>query len=173
MPDLPLPRLAACSIALLALGLATPASATWPHDPNTNLALCQASGDQLGTIGVSDGAGGAIFAWIDNRTGTGHLCAQRVSASGTPLWTTDGVLLSTATGGEFSPAILADGAGGAIVAYQDVHGSFYDIYAQRVNAVGVPQWTGKGVPLCAATGDQWIQPMQAIARALELSSCRR
>ncbi len=41
--------------------------------------------------------------------------------------------------------------GGAIVAWQDARGgSNNDIYAQRVNASGVVQWTADGIALCTA-----------------------
>ena len=33
-------------------------------------------------------------------------------------------------------------------------GLLSDVYAQRVNASGVLQWTTNGVPICAASGDQ-------------------
>src|SRR5262245_35837973 len=48
------------------------------------------------------------------------------------------VALFTA-GGASSPLIVTDGAGGAIVAWQDHRGGiYYDVYAQRVSAAGVP-----------------------------------
>ena len=142
--------LLACAAALGG----SPALAAWPHDPNVNVPLCQATGDQDLTRAVSDGAGGAIICWTDSRGSGTHIFAQRVSAAGVPLWTTDGVQLSTFAGAEVNPAILADGAGGAIVVYQEVHGSFYDIYAQRVNASGALQWTATGLPVCQAAQNQ-------------------
>ena len=119
------------------------------------VALTTATGDQVLTGIVSDGAGGAIVTWHDNRSGTGYdIYAQRVDASGTPLWTADGLALTTATNNQSLPAIASDGAGGAIVAWEDTRTGASDIYAQRVSALGVPQWTADGVAVCAASGGQ-------------------
>src|SRR2546423_1142934 len=53
-------------------------------------------------------------------------------------------------GDQDEPAIVSDGFGGVIIAWHDGRGSNYDIYGQRVNAAGVPQWVANGVPLCSA-----------------------
>jgi hypothetical protein len=99
----------------------------------------------------SDGAGGAVVAWIDNRSGNSKTYAQRVSGAGALLWATVGVAQCTGTGNEWNPAITTDGAGGAIVTWEDdrfwnVNGG--DIYAQRVSAAGTIQWTAPGVTVC-------------------------
>ena len=54
-----------------------------------------------------------------------------MNASGVPQWTVDGVVLSTLANDQASPAIAADGAGGAIVTWHDYQAT-RDIYAQRV-----------------------------------------
>jgi len=100
---------------------------------------------------VSDGAKGAIVVWSDRRSGNLDIYAQRVSASGVPLWTPNGVPLCTAAEVQDFSEIVSDGSGGAIVTWLDSrHGNGYDIYAQRVSAAGVPQWTADGVPICTA-----------------------
>src|SRR5258708_1649183 len=53
------------------------------------------------------------------------------------------------------PTIVADGAGGAIITWQDNrNGPDLDIFAQRINAGGTPQWTADGVALCTAANNQ-------------------
>jgi len=125
------------------------------------VALCTAAGDQEYPTIISDGAGGAIATWYDYRSGSNYdIYAQRVNASGAVQWTTDGVALCTAAGDQQYPAIVSDGAGGAIVTWEDYRsGSNYDIYAQRVNASGAVQWTTNGVALCTATGNQGVPKM--------------
>jgi hypothetical protein len=118
------------------------------------VALCTATGDQYSTMIVSDGAGGAIVTWYDYRSGNNDIYARRVNASGIVQWTTNGVALCTATGDQNYPQIVSDGAGGAIVTWYDYRGGNFDIYAQRVNASGVVQWTANGIALCTATGNQ-------------------
>jgi hypothetical protein len=106
---------------------------------------------------VSDGAGGAIVAWRDNRGGTTSpdIYAQRLDSSGASLWTACGVALCTAVGLQVDPTIVADGAGGAIVTWLDSRTGNDDIYAQRTDAAGMVQWNGNGVALCADAGRQF------------------
>jgi hypothetical protein len=120
------------------------------------VALCTAAGGQHDPTIVADGAGGAIVTWYDGRNGVDmDIYAQRVSAAGVPQWTADGVALCTATGGQYAPTIVTDGAGGAVLTWSDNrNGTDLDIYAQRVSAAGVPQWTADGVALCTAANGQ-------------------
>jgi hypothetical protein len=155
-------------IVLTTLCSVAPAAwAAWPSDPNVNVPLCTAQGDQHFPASVSDGAGGAIVAWSDRRdTIVTHddIYVQRVNAAGVPLWTANGLALCTAPGAQVSPAIASDGAGGAIVTWTDARsGGAYDIYAQRVNAAGVPQWTADGVAICTAAGNQALATILSTA----------
>lgn len=53
------------------------------------------------------------------------------------------------------PNMVSDGAGGTIITWNDRrNGNDYDIYAQHLNAAGVPQWATNGVAVCTATNDQ-------------------
>lgn len=126
----------------------------WPAD---GVALCSATGYQYGVPAiVSDGTGGAIVTWEDGRGGgiNFDIYAQRVSDDGTVCWRTNGVALCTAIGGQQFAAIASDGEGGAIVTWDDFRNDG-DIYAQRISANGVPQWTANGVALCTAVGCQY------------------
>lgn len=120
--------------------LATPALAAWPNSPFTNRALCAAAGDQIYPQAVPDGADGAIVTWHDYRSGTNYdIYAQRVLVSGAvdPAWPADGRALSAASGSQYRPQLVPDGAGGAVVAWQDLRGgASHDIYAQRVARFG-------------------------------------
>src|SRR5262249_18512720 len=82
--------------------------------------------------------------------------ASRIAAASWPHDPNLGnVPLCTATGDQNSPTIVSDGAGGTIVAWQDFRGGANtDIYAQRVNAAGAPQWSLNGAALCIAAGNQ-------------------
>lgn len=101
---------------------------------------------------LSDGAGGAFIVW--NGTIGNDIFVQRVSAAGLPLWTPNGVLVCGAGAGQGAPTLASDGAGGVIVAWHDFRSGTGDIYAQRVNDTGIPQWTANGIPICATSGDQ-------------------
>ena len=117
--------------------------------------ICMATGFQYFPQVISDGAGGAIVTWWDNRNGNYDIYAQLINASGTVQWTADGISLCTATGDQDSPRITSDGASGAIVTWWDRRSGGYDIYAQRINVSGTVQWTADGVPICTATGVQY------------------
>jgi hypothetical protein len=141
------------SLAVLCI-LIIAVPSVWAYWVQDGVAICTATGDQNWPTITSDGAGGAIVTWQDTRDGSNDIYVQRVNASGAVQWATSGVALSTATGDQVTPAIVSDGAGGAIVAWRDFRGSNWDISAQRVNASGAVQWTANGVHLCEAPSDR-------------------
>lgn len=119
------------------------------------IAICTASGSQILQVGVSDGLGGAIFAWRDSRGADQDVYAQRVDNSGATLWATDGEAVCTATGTQTDMRILPDQQGGAFIAWRDRRtGTPSDIYAQRLDANGDALWTADGVPVSVAANDQ-------------------
>jgi hypothetical protein len=107
---------------------------------------------------VSDGASGAIIAWTDFRTGGADVYAQRLSPAGARLWTSSDVLLCNAADFQFFPTVTTDGAGGAIVTWQDQRNgsSNTDVYARHVTAAGVAQWgvASGGLAVSTATANQ-------------------
>jgi len=123
-------------------------------------AVCTFTNHQVQVAIASDGAGGAIITWTDFRNaGIPDIYAQRMSAAGAALWAVDGVALCTAAADQVLPAIVSDGAGGAIVAWQDYRNGDPDIYAQRVDAAGGAQWLVGGVALCVAPDFQQRQTL--------------
>lgn len=141
-----------------------PASAAWPP---FGRALCTVPGDQLGPAIAPDGAGGAIITWHDRRIFPFNIDAQHVLASGEvdATWPANGRALLTDAlaqtivpqGKEF-PAIVSDGAGGAIVTWPDGRSSLngLDIYAHHVLASGAldAAWPGNGTTVCSVAGEQ-------------------
>ncbi len=63
---------------------------------------------------------------------------------------TENVPICNAANGQYDELVVSDGEGGAVIVWRDI-----DVYAQRIGADGVVQWTTDGVPLCTATGTQW------------------
>ncbi|HKW12879.1 MAG TPA: T9SS type A sorting domain-containing protein, partial [Candidatus Krumholzibacteria bacterium] len=110
---------------------------------------------------ASDGANGAIIAWDDTRNGpASDVYAQHVGASGNPQWSLGGVAISTATLYQTNPFVTTDSNGGAVILWRDNRGfSSIDIYAQRVNALGVTQWTPDGVQLTTAPANASTTPL--------------
>jgi len=129
-----------------------PAGAAWLPDGTP---LCDLPDDQSATQAVSDGGQGAIVVWVDYRSGSSAIYAQRVDANGTPLWTPEGVAVCTAPGSKSTPIIASDEAGGAVIAWGDYRNGNHDLYAQRMDADGSALWTNNGVAVCTAAGYQF------------------
>jgi hypothetical protein len=132
---------------------------TWPANGRL---LCSATGNQQIPRSVSDGAGGAIVAWMDSRnaeTGT-DLYAQHIRADGfvDPAWPLDGRALCTALGGQTNHTIVQDGAGGAIVSWEDTRTAQFDVYSHHVLASGAvdPLWPTNGRAICTLLRSQQL-----------------
>jgi hypothetical protein len=154
-------RFAFALISLLIIWSDRTARAEWSVDPTVNTPIAVADNAQSTSVACTDGAGGAIIAWIDDRLATGaNIYAQRIDGDGNPLWGLNGIPICLSAGIQDNPAIIADGVGGAIITWQDPLSGVGtdDIYAQRVNAAGSIMWALNGALVCAAAGSQ-IWPM--------------
>lgn len=104
--------------------------------------VCNATGQQVLPNLASDGAGGAIIAWVDERLGStmNRLYAQRISGAGTAQWAANGVLAG-GSGNVFNDQDLGatiDGAGGAYIVWTEFRNGFYSIFLQRMTGAGAP-----------------------------------
>jgi len=127
--------------------------AQWTTD---GVPVCLAPGAQSQVRMIADGAGGAILVWTDRRGGAAaDLYAQRIDATGSPQWSSDGVAVCTASGTQSVPLIVTDGAGGAIIGWVDARSGNDDLYVQRLDAAGQAQWSVGGQVLCNAPGAQF------------------
>ncbi|MBI5470738.1 MAG: T9SS type A sorting domain-containing protein [Ignavibacteriae bacterium] len=102
--------------------------------------ICIAANDQDWANPISDGNGGAIISWEDERTGgtSRNVYAQRVNATGAVQWTLNGVAIGTASGYKSFSQILPVGSGDGIITWGDERSGSDDrnIFAQRINANG-------------------------------------
>ena len=131
------------------------ARSQWSSNPKINNVICNAANDQINVASVGDGSGGAIITWQDKRNGSYDIYAQRVNSSGAVQWAANGVAVCSVDSDQVSPAIISDGSGGAIIAWQDKRSGSYDIYAQRINGNGVLQWSpSTGDSVCKVVFDQ-------------------
>ena len=128
----------------------------WSTDPTVNNPICSAPNYQDQSQIIEDGNGGAIIVWEDFRNGYNYdIYAQRISNNGVVQWTANGVVIASIINDQNTPQIIADGNGGAIITWNDFRGGNYsDIYAQKINANGIIQWTANGVPVCTAVNSQ-------------------
>jgi len=104
---------------------------------------------------ITDGFGGAIIVWSDNRNGNWDLYAQRIDAFGAAQWAVNGVPVCMAPSGQGGYVIIPDGDGGAILAWRDFRSdSLGDVYAQSIDREGRARWATDGVAVCTRSSYQ-------------------
>lgn len=119
-----------------------------------------AADNQIQPYAIGDGAGNVFVTWADQRIANtnGDIFVQKLNSSLSEAWTAKGVNICNAAGSQANPYLVLDGAGGIIVTWSDprLATSNRDIYAQKVNSAGVPQWAplADGVGICTAAGNQ-------------------
>lgn len=155
-PPKPIASLALACV--LACAASPPALAQWSSDPAINLGVCVEPGAQSRPAVVTDGDGGLIVFWADERPAAPGLYAQRLDRLGYALWDAGGIRVSP----DMIPwlgwtvAAASDGAGGAIVAWESSAGGPVNvIFAQRLTGAGAPLWGSGGAAVStrpASTG---------------------
>jgi len=118
--------------------------------------ICNAGLSQDQPKLCSDGSGGAIIVWVDNRDSNTDIYAQRINSSGVVKWTSNGVVICDLTSVQNQPVICSDGAGGAIISWRDFRNSNGDIFAQHINSTGGVEWTANGVEVCTYSTTQSV-----------------
>ena len=124
--------------------------------PN-GVTVSTAAFDQFGIAMISDGLGGAILTWEDNRANVvdcPDIYAQRLDANGTSLWVAEGVSVCNEASAQHGPRLVSDNSGGAFITWYDHRAGDYDIYTQRIASGGAEQWTTNGVATCTMGTDQ-------------------
>ncbi len=130
-----------------------------PGWPGRGVLAVGESHDQYSEAIVPDGAGGAFVAWVDYRSWTANgldIYAQHVRGDGSlaPGWPTNGLPVGAAPGDQDWARMLADGAGGVFIVWEDARSGFNntDAYAQHLNGDGtrVAGWPEGGLAVCTA-----------------------
>jgi hypothetical protein len=130
----------------------------WPAD---GIAVTTTPDNHGGAVFTSDGAGGVIVAWDDYTGFDGTIRAQRIDPSGARLWGAGGMLMGAGSGYRYVESIAPDGAGGALVSWNDSGADpsddQSDIYLQRVTSAGGISggWPANGLAVCTATDQQF------------------
>jgi Secretion system C-terminal sorting domain len=119
------------------------------------LNVCVNPEDQSTPTLCSDGENGVIAAWSDFRNGTDrNIYAQRIDSNGFIQWSFNGTIVTNKTIREYNEKIISDGNGGAIILWEQGGSGIYDIWAQRIDADGVPMWASGGIALSTATSNK-------------------
>ena len=95
---------------------------------------------------VTDGSQGAFVSWYRSESAlSSKVVAQHVLSNSVQVWATEGISLSSAPGYQNPVALMGDGYGGIIAIWLTGLSNLNSVWAQRVSADGVPQWTPEGV----------------------------
>ena len=121
--------------------------------PTAGVPVCTADSAQLLIKTVSDGAGGMVVFFNDNRNAVPNSSAsyaQRILSNGTVIWTANGVKIVDDIGffGSYGSDMTEDGSGNYIFNWTDPS---YLLKAQKVNSNGVLQWGDAGKDVCSNT----------------------
>jgi len=126
---------------------------------NRGIQICDTAPDPRWAKLVSDGSGGVIIVWEDNRGQDTRIYSQRISSDGGMLWPNSGIPVASGSGAQLQPQIIDDGMGNFIIAWMESSHPQYDIgenniYVQKIDADGKLLWTEGGIPLCTASKNQ-------------------
>jgi len=128
-------------------------SAMWATN---GVPVCEVSGDQLAPQAIMIGSAISFVVWEDFRSDPfGDIYIQKVSASGSVLWSSIGIGVCSLSNDQWNPQICWDRADGCFVVWEDFrNGLDTDVFGQRINSIGTHLWTANGVPVFKSAGTQ-------------------
>ncbi|MDZ7360153.1 MAG: putative Ig domain-containing protein [candidate division KSB1 bacterium] len=102
--------------------------------------------------------GGFVAVWSDNSAGLPRLAAQRFDSKASPLGPAP-VFVTNTRSTQISPVVYFSpnantAAGNTFVVWSDNRNRHFDLFAQKIDALGLPQWSLPGVTVCKASNDQ-------------------
>ena len=124
------------------------------------MTICTAPSIQKHPSIASDGRGGIVTVWQDERDVYSDLYAQRIAGNGKPLWAKNGIPICVADGHQNAPSLVKCGKSEFFVAWLDYREDYGDesddaIYAQKIDIDGKAIWQENGIPICTANGEQY------------------
>jgi hypothetical protein len=102
--------------------------------------ICVYPGIQISLNIEPDSDGGAYIAWVDSRNPGKDIYGQRISGTGTPHWTVNGIPIANAAGDESYNTMWADGAGGLLIGYVYALSGSEDLIVKRFLPNGQMAW---------------------------------
>ncbi len=140
------------------------------HDFRTRPALqWPVDGSQITTSAVhstplivTDGVGGLVTIWIDERNGSSNtnIYAQRQGPDGASLWGAQQLPVCAASGRQDSPSLSRLPDGSVFIIWRDERSGQSDLFAQRLGLNGANLWAIDGIAICTAAGAQ-VAPRSA------------
>jgi len=127
---------------------------------DAGIPICTADGIQRNAAVVTDGNGGAIVAWRDERDIYSDIYAQRINADGTLIWEKDGIPICMVGGHQDRPFIVPTKENQFFVAWIDYRGDFGDesvdaLYCQQIDLDGNLIWDEDSIPISTSEGEHF------------------
>ncbi len=148
------------------LGLLTaPAAAQWPDDPALNLAIADATGEQVTPKLARTADGSTYVAWFDSQAGGYQVRLQLLSPDGVELWAHGGIVVSAhpQSSSLVDWDLIADSADQAVLTFTDIRaGGDLDVYGYRMGSDGSFLWGPDGIAL--SLNDDY-EPAPAVTEA--------
>jgi hypothetical protein len=104
--------------------------------------VCEGMDFGIPLRGCSDNAGGVYLAWNDRRNTSYDIYAAHILANGSQSWTENGLPIANTNTDETLQCMIADGAGGFIIAYTSRINYQDDLYMNRILFNGNSAWDG-------------------------------
>ena len=124
---------------------------------NNALAITTQPGNQANLKAMSDGVGGAFLAWQEPGSGL-DVYVEHLRSGGTTAYAI-GMWVAAGAGDELNPSLTSDGAGGALVSWQEMVGGSYNIGMARFDKLENVSWNFFFQPVSNASGHQQIPQM--------------
>jgi hypothetical protein len=150
---------------LTVLCFAQPLRGQWSGDPNTNLTVCDTSGNQELPKIAATSDGGCYISWFDTRSGAYRVYMQRLNAQGVKQWGENGLLVSAnpQSSSLVDWDLAVDDSNNAVVVFTDTRASStINPYAYRISPQGDFRWGPNGVALSNATSVFQADPKVAV-----------
>ena len=122
----------------------------WSSDPNVNLQICGAAGEQALPKISNLSNGDTYICWFDNRSGSYEVYLQRLNALGVKQFAADGLLIS---GNPQSSSLvdydmITDDSNNAVIAFTDTrNGSSINPFVYKISPSGTFLWGANGITL--------------------------
>ncbi len=122
----------------------------WSSDPNTNLQVCDVSGEQALTKIAACPDGGCYISWFDHRGSSYAVYLQKLNSLGVKQFASDGLLISSnpQNSSLVDYDLICDDSNNAIIAFTDIrNSSSINPFAYKISSAGTMLWGANGVTL--------------------------
>ena len=119
------------------------------------LVISEAEGSQSDIRMAALNDGNFVFTWADKRSTDTDIYAQKINLAGDLLWGSYLIVYSDQNGlarPQVNPRIVKTSDNGVIIVWEDFRLDTQnpDLFAQKISASGIKQWSEQGIALCTA-----------------------